>query len=133
MTHRILLKYSTEKADEPIISYVIRETDSPINILHADLTPEGGEIFIEIDGTDEEINRVIDLFEENGVETEKVERSIRLDKEACVHCGACVSICPTDALTLSDDYELILDEEECVYCKACIPACPVKALSVKRF
>ena len=133
MTHRILLKYSTEKADEPIISYVIKETDSPINILHADLTPEGGEIFIEIDGTDEEINRVIDLFEEKGVETEKVERSIRLDKEACVHCGACVSICPTDALTLSDDYELILDEEECVYCKACIPACPVKALSVKKF
>lgn len=133
MTHRILLKYSTKKADEPILASIIRKTNLPINILHADLTPEGGEIFIEIDDSEEKVSEVIKLFEEKGVKTEKVERSIRLDKEACMHCGACVSVCPTDALKLDEDYALVLDEEECVYCKACIPVCPVRALSVKRF
>ncbi len=131
MTEKILLKYSTEKADKPIISSIIRETDTPINILHADLTPEGGEIFISIDGPEEKVNKVVDLFKERGVYTEKITEGIELDEESCLDCGACISLCPTEALKLSEDDSLLLDKEECIYCQACVPACPVDALSVR--
>ncbi len=134
MSENILLRYSTEKADKPIISSIIRETDTPINILHADLTPKGGEIFISIDASEEKIEKIVNLFEGRGVHTEKVTESIELDEEKCIDCGACVSLCPTEALKLADDdYSLLLNEEECVYCRACVPACPVDALSLKKF
>lgn len=132
MAEKVLLKYSTEKADKPILSSIIKETGVPLNILHADLTPEGGEIFIGIDASEEKINEVIELFKENGVETEKIKRGIRLNEDSCFECGACVSVCPTKALSLSDDYSLNLDEDKCVYCKACIPVCPVGALTLKK-
>ncbi len=132
MAEKILLRYSTEKADKPIISSIIQETDAPINILHADLTPEGGEIFISIDASEEKVEKVISLFEERGVDTEKITRGVELNEEICLDCGACVSLCPTDALQLADDDSLVLDKEECVYCRACIPACPVNALSIRK-
>lgn len=131
MAEKILLKYSTEKADEPIIASIIRKMDVPINILHADLSPEGGEIFISIDASEEKINKVIELFEENGVGVEKIEKGIRLDEDTCLECGACLSLCPTDALQLDDDYSIVLNEEDCVYCGACVPACPVNSLTIR--
>ncbi len=132
MTDKILLRYSTEKADKPIISSIIRETNTPINILHADLTPEGGEIFISIDAPEEKVEKVVNLFKERGVDTEKITEGVELDEKKCIDCGACVSLCPTEALGLSDDDSLFLDKEECVYCRVCVPACPVDALSVRK-
>lgn len=132
MTSKILLDYSTEKADKPIIASIIQKTGVPVNILHADLTPEGGEIFIEADAPEEKVDEMVRLFEEEGVETEKITRGVRLDEESCFECGACVSLCPTEALQLTDDYSIKLNEEKCVYCGACVPACPVNSLSLKR-
>lgn len=131
MTKKVLLKYSTERADEPILATVIREVDVPINILHADLTAEGGEIFVAIDASEDEVNEAINIFKNRGVEAEEIKEAIQLDEDSCIECGACVSLCPTDALSLDEDFSLVLDEEECVYCGACVPACPVKALSVR--
>lgn len=132
MTKKILLKYSTEKADKPILATVIRETDVPINILHADLTAEGGEIFIAIDVPGEKVDNAIDLFKDHGLEVEEIKRAIKLDEKSCIDCGACISLCPTEALRLDEDYSLVLDEDKCVYCEACVPACPVRALSVRK-
>lgn len=131
MAERVLLKYSTEKASEPILASVIRETDTPINILHADLTEKGGEILISIDAPEEKTRETIDFFQEEGVEVEIIKHVIDLDEDSCTDCGACVSLCPTEALYMAEDFSLELDEEKCVYCKACIPACPVRALEVK--
>lgn len=134
MSEKILLEYTTEKAEEPIISSITRQTDIPINILHADLTPKGGEIFVSIDASEEKFEKIVDLFKESGVEITKVKEGIKLDEDTCLECGACISLCPTDALSLSDeDFSIELDEEKCIYCKACIPACPVDALSIESF
>ncbi|MBS3815436.1 MAG: 4Fe-4S binding protein [Hadesarchaea archaeon] len=132
MVEKVLLKYSTDKAEKPILASVIRKTDVPMNILHADLSTEGGEIFISIDASEGKTSEVINLFKEHGLEIEEIKEAIHLDEDSCIECGACVSICPTDALKLDDDFSLILDEDKCVYCKACVPACPVRALNVRK-
>ncbi|MEA1904803.1 MAG: 4Fe-4S binding protein [Candidatus Hadarchaeota archaeon] len=132
MTKKFLLKYSTERADKPILASVIRKTDVPINILRADLTPEGGEILVAIDAPDEKVKKIEELFKVQGLEVEEIKRVIQLDEESCIDCGACVSLCPTEALRLTEDYSLELDEDKCVYCEACVPACPMRALSVRK-
>ncbi len=133
MTKKFLLRYSTERATEPIFASVIRETDVPINILHAELSEKGGEILIAIDAPEAQARKVVGLFKKRGVEVEEIKRVIQLDEDACIECGACISLCPTGALILTDDYSIELDEDKCVYCEACVPSCPARALKVRKF
>ncbi|MCK4405928.1 MAG: hypothetical protein KAV43_05430, partial [Hadesarchaea archaeon] len=46
MTKKVLLKYSAEKAGEPILASIIKETGTLLNILHAKFSAEGGEILL---------------------------------------------------------------------------------------
>ncbi|GEM_PF-6164395 len=51
--------------------------------------------------------------------------------DSCVVCGACVPVCPTDALTLEDnnvDVRLRITPEDCIHCEACINTCVMDAL-----
>ena len=50
-----------------------------------------------------------------------------VNREICGYCGACVSVCPKDAIDLID-LHLNIDESKCVNCLACIKVCPIGAL-----
>lgn len=58
-----------------------------------------------------------------------------LDKLMCTGCGACVSVCPVDALSLrSDDlgyYRSTVDPNKCIECGKCIKICPALFLPKK--
>ncbi len=43
---------------------------------------------------------------------------------SCRHCGACVQVCPTKALTQREDGIVIMNPEKCIGCHYCIMACP---------
>jgi len=48
----------------------------------------------------------------------------------CANCGACMNICPKDAITLDGSgyfYRYVVDENKCVDCGACVKVCPVNA------
>ncbi len=130
---KLLLKYSPEKAGEPILAGVIKETGVLVNILYADISAKGGEILVAIDAPEQDLSKVIESLKRKGVEVEEMRRKLNLDRESCMDCGACVSLCPTRALHLTADYSLQLDEDKCVYCELCISACPVRALKVSKF
>ncbi len=51
-----------------------------------------------------------------------------VDKEECIACGACVDVCPVDAITLDDT--AVIDAETCTECGACVDECPVDAISL---
>lgn len=55
-----------------------------------------------------------------------------LDKTLCTGCGACVSICPCDALSLQPDemgyYRSRIDYDKCIGCGKCIKVCPALSL-----
>jgi len=133
VTKKVLLKYSAEKAGEPILASIIKETGTLLNILHAEFSADGGEILLAIDAPEAEVKRIIELFEQKGIETKELKRAIQLDEEKCFDCGACISLCPTGALRLTDDYSIELDEDKCIYCEICVPSCPVRALKVSKF
>ncbi|WP_434131648.1 4Fe-4S binding protein [Methylocaldum sp. GT1BB] len=56
---------------------------------------------------------------------------IRVDKEKCTLCLACVSVCPERALADGQDApQLKLIEANCVQCRLCVKACPEHAISL---
>jgi len=44
----------------------------------------------------------------------------------CVACGACVDVCPEDAITVDD--VAVIDHDKCVDCGACVDECPSGAI-----
>lgn len=53
--------------------------------------------------------------------------SVVLHREKCVEgCLACADICPTRALHVNDEGELVLADYYCIKCGACMQVCPVK-------
>ncbi|MDI6902365.1 MAG: 4Fe-4S binding protein [Methanocellales archaeon] len=49
-----------------------------------------------------------------------------VDKHKCGYCGACVAVCPMDAVELIEAWIEI--SEECNDCGVCAKICPVGAL-----
>jgi len=54
--------------------------------------------------------------------------AVKIDKETCIGCGACVDVCPVSALSMEDG-KAVCDEGTCIDCGACIGTCPVSAIS----
>ena len=52
-----------------------------------------------------------------------------VDEDLCYGCGACIALCPTDALDLVSRLAIV-EQKKCTLCKHCIPSCPVFALSI---
>ena len=51
-----------------------------------------------------------------------------VDKSACNSCGACVGICPKDAIEIGEDGKAIIDQTKCNQCGKCIAICPEDAI-----
>lgn len=51
-----------------------------------------------------------------------------INKDECTGCGACIDVCPMDAIILEDGIAKIV-EENCSDCRACESECPVEAIS----
>jgi ferredoxin len=62
-------------------------------------------------------------------QAEKVETSWRVsvNHRLCLYCGACVAVCPSNAIFLGNS-ALSINPDACTVCKLCIQACPVRAL-----
>ena len=52
------------------------------------------------------------------------------DFSKCANCGACMNICPKDAISLDKTgcfYVYTVDQEKCVSCGACVKVCPLNS------
>jgi Fe-S-cluster-containing hydrogenase component 2 len=56
--------------------------------------------------------------------------AVKVDKEKCTGCAACVEVCPLNAIKIKKDKAVISDE--CVECGACINQCPNEAITLPR-
>lgn len=53
---------------------------------------------------------------------------MKVNKEQCIGCGACASVCPVGAIEIVDGTAQI-NPEVCVNCGTCEGTCPVGAIS----
>jgi L-aspartate semialdehyde sulfurtransferase ferredoxin len=129
---RILLRFSEKIVEEPIVSQIVLELKVPINIITAHVNSKGGEVLAEV--PDESLDKIIKAFRKRGA-TVSLPKLIEVDAEKCVSCGACVALCPVEAITIDEDAEIIFNKEKCVgsTCSVCVDACPARAIkSVKQ-
>lgn len=124
---RVILRFDKEISKEPITSQIIIQHKTPINIISARITPLGGEMLAELDPKN--ADKIIRAFRDRGVVVD-VNSFIEKDDELCIDCGACVSVCPSEALYKTEDHSIKLDPDNCngVTCGICLDSCPRRAL-----
>ncbi|MDI6842331.1 4Fe-4S binding protein [Methanothermobacter wolfeii] len=120
------LKFSPRIVNKSIISEAIKKYDIDFNILRANITPRGGKMLVEISGPDE--GKGIKFIEEAGIEVQPAMRVVKKDRDKCVDCGACLSLCPVNAICMEDDWEVKIDDQKCIGCSFCVNSCPTKAI-----
>jgi len=120
---KLLLRYPLPLDEMPYTAEVILETGAKINIDRA----TRDELIVDVPG--DNVEHVAELFREKGVEVRKLLKLITWNEERCIHCGACISVCPTRAFTFNPSWNINLEEEKCVRCEICVKACPLSALA----
>ncbi|UCE81419.1 MAG: 4Fe-4S binding protein [Methanobacteriota archaeon] len=53
----------------------------------------------------------------------------KVNKDECVACGACVDVCPEEAVTVDD--VAVIDESKCLDCGACVDECPNNSITLE--
>lgn len=53
---------------------------------------------------------------------------MKVDPNKCLSCGACASLCPVGAISLSTG-KAVINKKKCIKCGACKEICPVGAIT----
>ena len=130
---KIVLNFPKEKIDKPIIYKLIKDFNLAFNIMRANITPEQeGHMVLELDGDNSEIEKGVKYLKQEGISIQPLSKDINVNWEKCTQCGACVAMCPTDALYIKDrkTMEVAFDSDKCIACELCIRPCPPRAIAV---
>ena len=80
-----------------------------------------------LDVPEDKIKMITDALTQNKVVVNKKGRVI-VDDDKCIDCGACLSLCPTDALYFDESLRLKFSYEKCIGCLICLDSCPRRAI-----
>ncbi len=123
----LLRRYSSDLHKTPYTAEVILETGAKINIERANVDAVRADLVIDV--PDDKVEQVAEHFKDKGVEVQRLVKLIAWDEEKCIHCGACISVCPAGVFSFDQSWTIHLEEEKCVRCDVCIKACPLNALA----
>ncbi|TKJ18436.1 MAG: ferredoxin [Promethearchaeota archaeon Loki_b32] len=99
----------------------ILKHDITFNILKFSTGSNGINLLIDI--PEDKTKTITESLKQNNIVVNKKGRVI-IDDEKCIDCGACISLCPTDALHLDKEERLKFYYEKCIGCLLCLSACP---------
>jgi ferredoxin len=130
VSRRIVLRFPHRLVDQPIVYNLVKKFDLQFNILKAYVTPrEEGLLVLELKGEDNAYEEGIDYLKDLGVRVQALSQDIVRNISRCTHCGACVVVCPTEALVLdANSREVLFYDTKCIGCELCIKACPTRAM-----
>lgn len=133
VSKRIVLTFPHKLVDQPIVYKLVKDYDLVFNILQAKITPnEEGLMVLELKGKKENYAEGVKYLTGLGVKIQPLSQDVKRDDVRCTHCGACVTICPTEALYIDKKTrKVIFDTDKCIACELCVKACPPRAMVVK--
>ena len=129
---KIVLHFPKRLVEQPMISNLVKHFKLDFNILKAQVTPkEEGLMVLELQGTTAAIKKGLEYLAQLGVGVQSLSQDITRNEARCTHCGACVTICPADALVLDmKTRKVAFKADKCIACELCIKACPPRAMEV---
>jgi formate hydrogenlyase subunit 6/NADH:ubiquinone oxidoreductase subunit I len=129
---RITLHFPREAVHQPIAYRLAVEFDIAAKILRAQIAPnQSGTMVVELSGDIDDLAAAEQWLESQGLGINRVSGQIRVDRERCVDCGICTSVCPSGALRSSaPSWQLQFDAQRCLVCEQCIPTCPFEAIAL---
>jgi NAD-dependent dihydropyrimidine dehydrogenase PreA subunit len=120
---------SKDTVSEPVISKTIYKTGAQFYISKAKVGEWGKELVVDIIGSEDEVREAVDDLERSGAKVSRFEERVTIDRNLCVDCGACVTLCPWYAIEIKEDWEIAHIPEKCVSgCSLCVSCCPVRAI-----
>lgn len=131
MNTKLLIKFPAAETSRPLTYDLIRIYDLRLNILRANVnTNMEGSILFEVDGDSGRIAEAIEYVTGLGLTADLITSTLDIDKDKCVSCGLCTSVCKVRALHLDKkQWTLEFDSSRCISCNRCIPICPARAIS----
>lgn len=129
---RVVLHFPQQLLDEPIISQTVRTYDLEFNILRASITPANeGLMVIGFTGEPKQVEAAIKNLKKRGVIVVPLAKGVVRNEKRCTECGACVTICPTQALQIDLQTRAVsFDADHCIACELCVPVCPPRAMEL---
>ncbi|TVQ46667.1 MAG: ferredoxin [Gloeocapsa sp. DLM2.Bin57] len=131
MKKRVTLTFAQSLIQMPVAYRLAKDFNVAANIIRAQVTPnQVGTLVLELSGVVDELEAAIEWMRSQNIKVTLAQDEIRINEDACVDCGLCTGVCPTQALVLDPDtFRLKFFQLRCVVCEQCIPTCPVQAIS----
>lgn len=130
MRRRFTIKFPPENAKVPLTYHLIKDYDFMVNILRAAISgDQEGRLLIEVEAEPDKLEQGLAFLKSQNVTIIPLDQQIRIEKDRCVHCGACTAVCFSGALSLDrTNWEMVFDSEKCVMCGLCVIACPLRII-----
>jgi len=128
----LVLHFSTDLVDQPIIYRLVKDFDLEFNLLKATIYPgKEGIMVLELRGHPKNFKNGVKYLKDSGVRVERVASEVQRIEEHCYQCGTCTAVCPTGALYIKrPEMEVVFDPDKCSACELCCPVCPARAMEV---
>lgn len=129
---KMILTFPPGAVGQPVAYHLVKDYDIKINILRGKISPEEeGTLIVELEADEDVLNRGLKYLAELGITATPLEKEIRWNEEKCVHCTACVPICPMESFKLDrESMKVHFDVSRCMVCEFCLEVCPFSAISI---
>ena len=129
----VILNFPPVKAQQPLVCQLTKKFNLLFNILNAKIShkKEGYMVIDLVSESKAAFNKGIKYLKDQNVSISYPEHQIYKNEEICNHCGACIAVCPTEALYIKrPEMEILFNKDKCSICELCIPTCPAKAMGL---
>ena len=127
---KLIAEFEGTATQKPSIAEAIVKSGVAVNIERAQIDGDYGWVLLSVDKKD--ADKFIKAIEGPGVTIKIQKNAVSHNRDECVDCGLCISICQKKVFSFDDEWKLCIEEDKCVLCGRCAPFCPQRALSVEK-
>lgn len=130
ISRKIVLHFPPRATGKSVVCGLVKDFGLEFNILKASITPgEEGLLIMELSGEQEDYDRGVQYLIEVGIKVQSLSQDVVRDEVRCTHCGACITMCPSEAFTVDrDSWKILFDQDKCIVCGLCVKACPPRVM-----